>query len=177
MRGHAQHLALLMRCESTGHENFEKQTQQSETAAKKHNYMNTRTRLPLVAALGCLVLESALAQPIKSVATNAPLQSAPSGLAENSIVLPSRFSDPIEPFNRAIWGFNKGFAISVVRPFSRGYRRVVVKPVRTGIGNMGKNLNYPRRLVNNLLQGNWAAMNDETERCFVNTLFGLGGFF
>jgi ABC-type transporter lipoprotein component MlaA/pimeloyl-ACP methyl ester carboxylesterase len=66
---------------------------------------------------------------------------------------------------------------SVVRPFSRGYRFVVVKPVRTGIGNMGKNLTYPDRLVNNLLQGNWAGMGEETERCLCNTVIGLGGFF
>jgi ABC-type transporter lipoprotein component MlaA len=178
MRIHAQHLALLMQCESTGHKNYEKQTQQSEkTAAKKYHYMNTRTRLPLIAALGCLVLESALAQPIMPAATDTPQQSASPGLAEDSIVLPSRFSDPIEPFNRAIWGFNKGFATSVVRPFSRGYRRVVVKPVRTGLGNIGKNLIYPRRLVNDLLRGQWAAMNDETERFVVNSVFGLGGFF
>jgi ABC-type transporter lipoprotein component MlaA/pimeloyl-ACP methyl ester carboxylesterase len=139
--------------------------------------MNHRTSLSLFAALGCLVLESALAQPIMPAATNTPAQPVSAGLAEDSIVLPSRFSDPIESFNRAIWGFNKGFATSVAKPFSRGYRRVVVKPVRTGIGNMGKNLVFPRRLVNDLLQGKWAAMNDETERCFVNTLFGLGGFF
>ncbi len=36
-----------------------------------------------------------------------------------------------------MWGFNKGFATWVVRPASKTYRRVVFKPVRTGIGNMG----------------------------------------
>jgi len=38
--------------------------------------------------------------------------------------------------------FNKGFMTSVVRPASKVYRRVVVKPVRTGLGNMGKNLTF-----------------------------------
>src|ERR1700722_11545063 len=141
------------------------------------SFMNTRTRLTFLVTLSCLILKSALAQPSTPTAPNAPPQTALPDLAEDSIVLPSKFRDPIEPFNRAIWGFNKGLATSVVRPFSRGYRRVVVKPVRTGIGNMGKNLVYPRRLVNDLLQGQWAGMSEETERCFVNTLFGLGGFF
>src|SRR5580698_4660279 len=126
---------------------------------KRLNLMNHRIRLPLIATLGCLILQSALAQPVTPTATNGPL-----GLAEDSIVLPARFNDPIEPFNRAIWGFDKGFMTSVVRPFSRGYRHVVAKPVRTGIGRMGKNMTYPDRLANNLLQGNWAGMNDETER-------------
>ena len=98
-------------------------------------------------------------------------------MGEDSIVLPARFNDPIEPFNRAIWGFDKGFMTSVVRPFSKGYRHVVVKPVRTGIGRMGKNMTYPDRLANNLLQGNWAGSYEETERCLCNTVLGLGGFF
>ncbi len=66
---------------------------------------------------------------------------------------------------------------SVVRPASKVYRRVVVKPVRTGIGNMAKNLTFPDRLVNNMFQGNWAGMGQETERCLCNTVIGLGGFF
>jgi ABC-type transporter lipoprotein component MlaA/pimeloyl-ACP methyl ester carboxylesterase len=140
-------------------------------------YMNSRTRLPFVAAVGCLMFQLALGQPIPPTATNAPPATVPPSVAEDSIVLPLGFNDPIEPFNRDIWAFNKGFLTSVVRPASKVYRRVVIKPVRTGIGNMGTNLTYPGRLINNLLQGNWAAMNNETERCFCNTLFGLGGFF
>ena len=93
------------------------------------------------------------------------------------MVLPSGFKDPIEPFNRAMWGFNKGFMTSVVRPFSRGYRHVVIKPVRTGIGKIGKNITYPDRLANNLLQGNWTGAGEETERCLCDTIIGLGGFF
>jgi ABC-type transporter lipoprotein component MlaA/pimeloyl-ACP methyl ester carboxylesterase len=136
------------------------------------SFMNLRTKLQFLAFLTCLILKSALAEPSTPTATTAP-----PGFAEDSIVLPPRFRDPIEPFNRAIWGFNKGFMTSVVRPFSKGYRYVVVKPVRTGLGNMGKNAVYPRRFVNDLFQGKWAAMNDETERVFVNSIFGLGGFF
>jgi ABC-type transporter lipoprotein component MlaA/pimeloyl-ACP methyl ester carboxylesterase len=130
-----------------------------------------------LAALGCLVFESALAQPIMAPATNASPRTLSPGLAGDSIVLPSGIKDPIEPFNRAMWGFNKGFLTSVARPASQVYRHVVMKPVRKGIGNMGKNLTYPDRLVNTLLQGNWTGSLEETERCICNTLLGLGGFF
>ncbi len=41
----------------------------------------------------------------------------------------------------------------VVKPTAKVYRLIVVKPVRTGIGNFGKNITYPGRLINNLLQG------------------------
>ena len=136
-----------------------------------------RIRLPFFAALVRLVFESALAQPITPTETNALAQTVSPGFAGDSVVLPSGFNDPIEPFNRAIWGFNKGFMTWVVSPASKGYRRVVVKPVRTGIGNMGKNLAFPDRLVNSMLQGNWVGMGQETERCLCNTVIGVGGFF
>jgi len=100
-----------------------------------------------------------------------------SRVAEDFIVLPAGLNDPIEPFNRAMWGFNKGFMTWVVKPPSKIYRRVVFKPVRTGIGNMGKNLTFPGKFVNNLLQGKLAAMGQETERCLCNTVIGVGGFF
>jgi phospholipid-binding lipoprotein MlaA len=105
----------------------------------------------------------------------APLRQSAEGT--NSIVFPAGFNDPIEPFNRAIWGFNQGFSTWVVKPASKTYRRVVFKPVRTGIGNMGKNLTFPGRLLNNMLQGKWAVMGQETERCICNTVLGVGGFF
>jgi ABC-type transporter lipoprotein component MlaA/pimeloyl-ACP methyl ester carboxylesterase len=127
--------------------------------------MTCPTRLPFIAVVSCLVLQSGRAQTPSTTATNTP------------IVLPAGFNDPIEPFNRAMWGFDKGFMTWAVKPFSRVYRRVVVKPARTGMGNMGRNLTYPGRLVNNMFQGNWDGMSVETERCFCNTLLGLGGFF
>jgi ABC-type transporter lipoprotein component MlaA/pimeloyl-ACP methyl ester carboxylesterase len=135
----------------------------------------SRIRLSFLTALAFLIFESSPAQPI--TVTNEPTQTIAASLPEDSIVLPSGFNDPIEPFNRAIWGFNKGFMTWVVKPASKGYRRVVFKPVRTGIGNMGKNLTFPDRLLNNMLQGKWAGMGQETERCLCNTVIGLGGFF
>jgi ABC-type transporter lipoprotein component MlaA/pimeloyl-ACP methyl ester carboxylesterase len=65
----------------------------------------------------------------------------------------------------------------VIKPTSRVYRFVVVKPVRTGIGNVSKNLTYPGRLINNLLQGKWSGARDESYRFFCNTTIGVIGFF
>lgn len=97
--------------------------------------------------------------------------------AGETVVLPKSVPDPIEPLNRVVWAFNKGLMTGVVKPTSRVYRFVVVKPVRTGIGNFGKNLTYPGRLINNLLQGKWTGARDETYRFFCNTTVGIGGFF
>src|SRR2546425_10939206 len=49
-----------------------------------------RTRLPLSAAVVCLVFESVLAQPIAKTETHAPAQT----VAADSIILPAGFNDP-----------------------------------------------------------------------------------
>ncbi len=93
------------------------------------------------------------------------------------VILPRSVPDPIEPFNRAMWGFNKGLMIDVIKPTSRVYRFVVPKPVRTGINNFSYNLLYPGRLINNLLQGKWVGARDETYRFACNTTVGIAGFW
>ena len=93
------------------------------------------------------------------------------------VVLPKSVPDPLEPFNRVMWGFNKGIMRGVVKPTSRVYRYVVVKPIRTGIGNFGRNLTYPGRLINNLLQGKWTGARDESYRFVCNTTVGVVGLF
>ena len=93
------------------------------------------------------------------------------------VMLPKSVPDPIEPFNRVMWGFNKAVMTDVVKPTSRVYRFVVVKPVRTGIGNFSRNLLYPGRLINNLLQGKWTGARDESYRFVYNTTVGVAGFW
>lgn len=93
------------------------------------------------------------------------------------VELPPSVPDPLEPLNRVFWGFNKGVLTWVIRPTSRVYRFVVAKPVRRGIGQFGRNLMFPGRLINNALQGKGAGARDETYRFAVNTTVGLAGFF
>jgi len=93
------------------------------------------------------------------------------------IVLPKSVPDPIEPFNRAMWGFNVGLMTDVIKPTGRAYRFVVAKPIRTGIGNFGRNLTYPGRAINNLLQEKWSGARDESWRFVCNTTVGVAGFW
>ena len=104
-------------------------------------------------------------------------ESAPHQAGAETIVLPKSVPDPIEPVNRVIWAFNKQVMVRVVKPTARVYRFIVVKPIRTGIGNFGRNITYPGRLVNNLLQGRWSGARHETDRFFCNTVAGAAGFF
>ncbi len=106
-----------------------------------------------------------------------PLTSGAQPSAAQTVVLPQSVPDPIEPFNRAMWAFNRGLMTGVIKPTSRVYRFVIIKPVRTGIGNFGRNLTYPGRLINNLLQQKWRGAWDESHRFVCNTTVGVVGFF
>jgi ABC-type transporter lipoprotein component MlaA len=105
--------------------------------------------------------------------TNAGFTNAP---AVEVVVLPKSVPDPFEPINRVIWGFNKAVMTVVIKPTSRVYRFVVVKPIRTSVGNFGRNLTFPGRLINNLLEGKWNGARDETYRFLCNTTIGIAGF-
>lgn len=96
--------------------------------------------------------------------------------ARETVVLPKSVPDPIEPFNRLMWSFNKGVMTDIIKPTSTVYRFVVVKSVRTGIANFGRNLTYPGRLINNALQGKWQGARDESYRFFCNSTVGVAGF-
>ncbi len=93
------------------------------------------------------------------------------------MVLPKAVPDPLEPLNRVLWDFNVGLMSDVIKPTSRVYRWVLVKPIRTGIGNFGRNLTFPGRLINNLLQKKWSGARDESQRFVCNTTVGVAGIF
>jgi len=93
------------------------------------------------------------------------------------VVLPPSVPDPLEPLNRVFWGFNRALMTGVIKPTSVVYRFVIVKPVRTCIGNFGRNLTYPGRLINNLLQQKWTGARDESWRFVCNTTAGGLGLF
>ncbi len=91
-------------------------------------------------------------------------------------ILPPSVPDPVEPMNRIFWEFNKGFMTGLVKPTAKIYRFVVRKPIRTGIANFGRNITYPGRLINLLLQEKWSGARTETDRFFCNTIAGAAGF-
>ena len=131
-------------------------------------------RIALISALGLSVVTNSLAQTSSPRPTELARKN---GTSAESIVLPKSVPDPLEPLNRVMWAFNQGLMTGVMKPTSRVYRFVVVKPVRTGIGNFGKNITYPGRLINNLLQEKWGGARDESYRFVCNTTVGMAGFF
>ena len=145
---------------------------------KASGFPLTRLRRRILAvAVGGGLIASSLAQTLPSGSTNPAQVSNPPHLIAETVVLPKSVPDPLEPVNRVVWGFNKVVMTGVLQPTSKVYRFIVAKPVRTGIGNFGKNLTYPVRLINNLLQGKWNGARDESYRFLCNTTVGVAGFF
>ena len=85
--------------------------------------------------------------------------------------------DPWEPANRTVFAFNRGLDKVTLRPVARGYRRVLPRFVRTGIGNFFSNLTTPVTIVNQLLQGKGGAAVSDAGRLLLNSTVGIGGLF
>ena len=84
-------------------------------------------------------------------------------------------ADPLEPLNRATFWINDGLYTVILRPITKGYEKVIPKPVRTGIHNAFENVRFPVRFVNDTLQGNFKRAGYETGKFFVNSIAGVGG--
>lgn len=92
-------------------------------------------------------------------------------------LMPESLSDPIEPFNRGVWEFNRGLMHGFLHPLSAGYRGLVPAPARASVRNFSRNITYPGRLLNHALQGRWSGAGDESLRFLCNTTAGVGGLF
>lgn len=85
--------------------------------------------------------------------------------------------DPLEGFNRTMFGIHQGIDHAVFRPAAMGYKQVVPRPLRSGLRNALSNLTEPFIFVNFLLQGKPGKAVKTLGRFVVNSTFGVGGLF
>src|SRR6187402_2635414 len=85
--------------------------------------------------------------------------------------------DPLEKFNRGVWGVNMAADKVVIKPVSQVYRAVAPRPVRQGVTNLFTNLTEPWSLINNVLQGKSERAGRNLARFLVNTTIGIGCLF
>ena len=85
--------------------------------------------------------------------------------------------DPWEPYNRNMYKFNRTLDKAIIRPLATGYEAVLPDPVETGVSNFFENLTSLPVMINLTLQGRPGDTARMLERFFVNTVFGLAGFF
>jgi len=90
---------------------------------------------------------------------------------------PVTTADPLGGYNRFMTSVNDHIYVWALRPVAKGYRFIIVKPVRLAIARVFTNASYPVRCVNNLLQLKIRHAGEETGRFIVNTTLGVGGLF
>ena len=83
--------------------------------------------------------------------------------------------DPIEGFNRAMFGFNEGLDKVIIKPVATGYEAVLPSPLQTGVSNFFSNIADLMIGVNNLIQGKPAQAASDAGRVLVNTTMGFLG--
>jgi len=83
--------------------------------------------------------------------------------------------DPMEDFNRAMYGFNDAFDELVGKPVATGYRDIVPGPVRMMVRNFFSNIADLMIGANNLLQGKPLDALTDWTRFAMNSTMGLFG--
>src|SRR4029077_17729242 len=111
--------------------------------------------------------------PASPSATSSPDQSAPVDNSADQQVE----SDPLEPFNSAMFTFNLKVDDWVLHPFARGYAYVIPTGGREAVGRALDNVRFIPRAVNNGLQLRFPEAGGEVARFGINTTVGLLGFF
>ena len=83
--------------------------------------------------------------------------------------------DPLEGFNRAVFGFNEVLDKILVKPLAQAYGQAVPHIIRKGVGNFFGNLADVWSLVNNAAAGRGLATSDSVGRVLLNSTIGLLG--
>lgn len=84
-------------------------------------------------------------------------------------------NDPLEPMNRAVYGFDEKFDKYVALAIAGLYINNIPKPVRFGIHNVLSNAEEPVTIANDLLQLDFGRAARATARMALDTTVGLGG--
>jgi phospholipid-binding lipoprotein MlaA len=95
----------------------------------------------------------------------------------DNTALQAEESDPLEPFNSAMFTFNLKVDDYVLHPVASGYAKVLPVPAREAIGRALDNLRVLPRFANNAFQLRLPQAGTEVARFGINTTVGLLGLF
>lgn len=87
-----------------------------------------------------------------------------------------KLNDPIEPFNRGIFGFNQAIDRGIIKPVTDAYREIAPEELRRGVHNFLNNLRTPVILANSVLQGEIKRAAVTLVRFLINSTIGIAGF-
>jgi phospholipid-binding lipoprotein MlaA len=85
--------------------------------------------------------------------------------------------DPWEPFNEAMFEFNRKLDRYALKPVAKVYDKVVPDELQRMIDNAFDNLGSIKRMMNSLFQAKWDGAVRELSRFMLNSTVGVAGFF
>ena len=85
--------------------------------------------------------------------------------------------DKCENFNRKMFKFNTTLNKVLIKPVDIIWASILPKYGIDRIRGIYKNIEYPKRLISTLIQGDYKATGRETARFLTNTTLGIGGMF
>lgn len=91
------------------------------------------------------------------------------------VVTVSPINDPIEPFNRAVFQFNRFVDFIVLKPITTVYTTIFPQFVQDSVTSFLRNLGTPVVMLNTALQGDWNGFETSLHRLVINTTLGVGG--
>jgi phospholipid-binding lipoprotein MlaA len=101
----------------------------------------------------------------------------PAAHTENREDAQTRENDPMEGFNRAMFGFNEKVDTYIAEPIANAYKWITPKFVQTGISNFYANTKTVNVVLNDVLQGKLKQSAQDTGRFLVNSTIGVAGLF
>ncbi|WP_417517047.1 VacJ family lipoprotein [Minwuia sp.] len=107
---------------------------------------------------------------LMTMAACASLPSDPDARAERVEV-----NDPLEPFNRTMFGFNNALDAAVLKPVAQAYDAILPTPAKGAVRNALNNMGEPITFMNAVLQGEFVRARETLTRFVFNSTFGLGG--
>ena len=85
--------------------------------------------------------------------------------------------DPLEPINRAVFGFNEVIDDVVLEPVAKGYKYVTPDPIEDSVSNFFNNLGEINTIINSTLQLKFDKTLSASGRLMINSTFGILGLF
>ncbi len=85
-------------------------------------------------------------------------------------------ADPLEGFNRAMFGFNETVDTFVAEPITKVYTYVMPNFMLEGVSNFYSNLNGFNNIINDVLQAKFEQGLSDTGRLALNSTLGMAGF-
>src|SRR5437879_6610977 len=101
----------------------------------------------------------------------------PLGSSETAEETVTEDYDPWEPFNTAMFSFNRKVYRYALKPAAKAWDKIVTHPVERSLKRAFDHLSMPRRLVNSLFQLKLKGAGQELARFGLNTTLGVAGLF